>query len=967
MKDLSRKRLLRTLMLVTLVLTSQSTWSKSSLTDVMMKDKKPISLGQRITSMASLMRDNYPEKIYIQTDRPIYNLYDTIWYKVWVMQAGTLLPTEKSQLVYVDLINEANRVTQTAQYTLKGGSANGQFVLTKAIQDKGIYRIRAYTRWQKNFGDSTCFEKIIPIWGDKDKEQENKRFVSITNAANRELFITQGQFQKRKQKAEEEKLLKAQKRAKRELELDVQFLPEGGKLIAGVANKVAFKALFPDGRSVAVEGTIVDQEGKDVVSFASEHKGMGSFLLVPDIGKHYSARLFNDQLIPLPPVEKEGVTLMIVSKPTSDTLVVAINASLDVVSNQSQFTLLAESRGLPTKEAFNIRMNKSRVLLPIPKENLKSGINRLTLFTADGQPLCERLVYIDRKDELKFDVKANWEVKSDTVQRMTLKIRPQLSGDPVAGSFAVSITNRNRVPVDSIQKTFRSEMLLSSDLKGFIETPGYYFNNPYDSICKQLDLLLITHGWRGYGWDDVTRKNFTHRPDTAFSVSGSIVNLLLKPIAGRRVSLFVQGGKTIAKDTRTDKNGCFAFTNLDIRETSMARINIEKTKNKRNLGLGLKLDTICEKPSFRIVPLEDYLYESEEIDTLMFGYKDKKEENNVYLDSLRKQKGIHLLGEVTVTEKKKIKNSYNRSGSGVADIVIDSVQIGRYDAYANVIDILKAEIPGFKKDYSSPKEEGGVSEFKAFDNYNIDGRPVFFQIDAEIINKYNSITSASNDAVVSDFVGRSNSLQKRQHDTLNKVFDHILNPRTETDIVRVSVDSAPQSGIGLMNAEDWEYGKMARLENILKTIPGKEVRGIEVLTTRENLSNYNDQQESSVLDNNSRPIASVIIITTKSGRGPWDRTGQSTCFLQLAGGSIPKNFYVPKYYPKDPIDQINYDGKHVYYWNPALLTNGEQDVEVSFPVGAYMKGNLQLEIEGTDLNGHIGTQRQEINLNPKER
>jgi len=443
MKALHYKKSYYLIVIIALFITSLNGWSNAS-PDSTKTGNKQITLGQRITGMATLMRNNYPEKIYVQTDRPIYNLYDTIWYKVWVMQAGTLLPTGKSQLVYVDLINEANRITQTAQYTLQGGSANGQFVLTKAIQDKGLYRIRAYTRWQKNFGDSACFEKIIPIWGDKDKEQESKSFVSITNAANRELFITQGQFQKRKQKAEEEKLLEAQKKVNRDFELDVQFLPEGGKLIAGVANRVAYKALFPDGRSVAVEGTVVDQDGNEVTTFASEHKGMGSFLLVPDSGKQYSARLFNNQLIALPAVEKEGVGLMVLSKPTSDTLVVAVNASLGVVSNQSQFTLLAESRGLPTKEAYNIQMNKSRVLLRIPKENLKSGINRLTLFSTGGQPLCERLVYIDRKDELKFTVKANWEVKSDTAQRMTLKIRPQLSGTSVAGSFAISVTNKNR-------------------------------------------------------------------------------------------------------------------------------------------------------------------------------------------------------------------------------------------------------------------------------------------------------------------------------------------------------------------------------------------------------------------------------------------------------------------------------------------------------------------------------------------
>ncbi len=838
------------------------------------------------------------------------------------MQAGTLLPTGKSQLVYIDLINEANRVTQSAQYTLKGGSANGQFVLTKAIQDKGLYRIRAYTRWQKNFGDSACFEKIIPIWGDKDKEQENKRFVSITNAANRELFITQGQFQKRKQKAEEEKLLEAQKKVNREFDLDVQFLPEGGKLIAGVANRVAYKALFPDGRSVAVEGTIVDQDGNEVVSFASEHKGMGSFLLVPDSGKQYSARLFNDQLIALPAIEKEGVTLMVVSKPTSDTLVVAVNASLGVVSNQSQFTLLAESRGLPTKEAYNIQMNKSRVLLRIPKENLKSGINRLTLFSTDGQPLCERLVYIDRKDELKFTVKANWEVKSDTAQRMTLKIRPQLNGDPVAGSFAVSITNKNRVPVDSIQKTFRSEMLLSSDLKGFIETPGYYFNNPYDSICKELDLLLLTHGWRGYGWNDVTRKSFTHLPDTAFTVSGTVSNLLRKPIAGRRVSLFVQGGKAIAEDTKTDMNGRFAFTNLDIRETSMVRINLEKEKNKRNLGFGIELDTISKKPFFPIVPLDDYLYESEEIDSLMFGYKEKKDEDNSYLDSLRKQKGIHLIGEVTVTERKKIPKSYNKNGGGVADIVIDSVQIGRYDAYSNVIEILKAEVPGFKKDNSSPRDENGHLVFRQYDYYNIDGKPIYFWIDAEVLS------------------------------------------------TKLTFEP-PKSIDTVIPADEFENSVSHRTDYILQGLAGNDIKAIEVLTTKDNLTNYDIKSylepiavgeipNPKVIDYQNRPIGAVVIITTKSGKGPRDMAAAKTYFTELHGGSTPKTFYVPKYYPEDPIDQINYDDKQIFYWNPSLLTNGEREVEVTFPVGAYMKGNLQVEIEGTDLNGHIGTQRQEI-------
>ncbi len=902
MKALHYKRISFLFVIAALFVTSLNGWS-NVLPDSTKTGNKQISLGQRITGMATLMRDNYQEKIYVQTDRPIYSINDTIWYKVWVMQAGTLLPTGKSQLVYVDLINEVNKITQSAQYTLKGGSANGQFVLTKVIQDRGLYRIRAYTRWQKNFGNSSCFEKIIPIWGDKYKELANKRFVYVVNK-----FLTQGQYQKLLQKAEDKKLMEAQKKVNREFDLDVQFLPEGGKLIEGVANRVAYKALFPDGRSVAVEGTIVDQDGNEATTFASEHKGMGSFLLVPDSGKQYSARLFNDQLIALPAVEKEGVGLMVLSKPTSDTLLVAVNATPNIVSNQSKLTLLAESRGLPTKEAFNIQMNKSRILIHIPKENLKSGINRLTLFSTDGQPLCERLVYIDRKDELKFDVKANWEVKSDTNQMMTLKIRPQLYGKSVPGAFALSVTNKNQVPIDSIQKTFRSEMLLSSELKGFIETPGYYFNNPYDSICMQLDLLMLTHGWRGYGWDDVTRKNFTHLPDTSFTISGTVTNLLGKPVIGRKISLVVQGGKMIVQMSRTDQKGRFLYTNLDVRGTSMVRVKIEKEKNKRTLGLGIKLDTIFEKPYFPIIPIKEYLYESEEVDSLMLGYKDNIEENKSYLDSLRKQKGIHLLGEVTVTERKKIPKSWNKNGGG-ADIVIDSVQLGRYDAYTNVIDILIAEVPGFEKSNRTLRDAKGFNEFHEYDNYSINGKLVYFQVDAQCL-----------------------------------IRDKLFYPT--------------------------EYSWLMYLDGILKSIVGHEVRGIEILTSFDNVANYNSNSIFEVfqtLGDDGRTSGAVIVITTKAGKGARTSIPSSVYYSDILGGSIPKNFYVPKYYPKDPIDQINYDQKHIFYWNPSLLTNGEREVEVSFPVGALMKGNLQLEIEGTDLKGHIGTQRQVIDLIPKDR
>ncbi|MDD3161020.1 MAG: hypothetical protein PHX49_03720 [Bacteroidales bacterium] len=879
-----------------------------------------VNVGERINGLATLMVKNYPEKIYVQTDKPIYSPNDTIWYKIWMLQSGTLFPTQKSRIVYVDLINEQNLVVGSKKYIVNTGNSNGEFILPKEFQKSGLYRIRAYTRWQKNFGDSAYFEKVIPIWDNQKNPSDEKPYVAELNALGERVFVSQKEIQKRKQKETEAQLQRKEQMEKRAFDLDVQFLPEGGTLVAGLPSRVAFKALSPDGRSVPVEGVVLDQEGKEILSFSSEHKGMGSFLLVPEKNKKYTARLFNNQSIALPAVEQQGVGLSVLSKPLSDTLALAIHATPEVVESSRTYTLLVESRGLLRKNAYTVHTNRSRVMILIPKDSLQSGINRFTLFTTDGEPLCERLVYVNNKDEIDFDVQAYWEAKSATDQMLTLKILPRIKNENIQAAFAISLTNKNTVPVDTIQKTLRSEMLLSSDLKGYIEEPGYYFNHPYDSICTQLDLLLLTHGWSGFSWDDATKRSFTYHPDTALTVSGKVDNLVGKPVPGRKISLLAQGGKLVADQCISDATGHFSFNNLDVRESSVVRVKIEKEKGKRLVGLGITFDTLYEKPSFPILANKDFLYDANQTGRLLETYEDKMREDELFMDSLRKRYGVHLLDEVTVEERRKIEKSYNRSGGG-ANIILGGETIGKYDRFANVIDILKAEIPGFKKSYCDMYDLNGKKMQSDYPHYNINGKPAFFQIDFDVINRY---------------IGKN-----------TRIVTNNTNPFTG------------QQEPWFPNAEDTEYGQMARVENMLEALVGSDIRGVEILTTKDNLFNY--RGSIPVLDAGFRTLGSVIVITTKDGSGPREKLSQGTFITKIEGGATPRRFYVPKYYPEDPFDRIDFDQKQTVYWNPLLLTGGGP-VEIQIPVGAFMKDNLQLEIEGSDLNGHIGTKRQPVTI-----
>lgn len=138
-----------------------------------------MTLQKKVDKMDTLLAEKYREKIYLQTDRPVYNLQDTVWYKALVLQSGSLQPTEKSRILYVDLINERNVIVQSSQCLIEGGTSCGRFVLPFTQNEKGTFRIRAYTRWMKNFSDTICgFEKRIPIWSD-EKEKKEKKYIAI--------------------------------------------------------------------------------------------------------------------------------------------------------------------------------------------------------------------------------------------------------------------------------------------------------------------------------------------------------------------------------------------------------------------------------------------------------------------------------------------------------------------------------------------------------------------------------------------------------------------------------------------------------------------------------------------------------------------------------------------------------------------------------------------------------------------
>ena len=92
------------------------------------------------------------EQIFIHTDNTCYFLGDTIYYKAYVRRSDGL-PSRVSKVLYVELLNQDGYLVQRQLLELDKGEAHGDFALEDTLYG-GYYELRAYTRWQLNWGET---------------------------------------------------------------------------------------------------------------------------------------------------------------------------------------------------------------------------------------------------------------------------------------------------------------------------------------------------------------------------------------------------------------------------------------------------------------------------------------------------------------------------------------------------------------------------------------------------------------------------------------------------------------------------------------------------------------------------------------------------------------------------------------------------------------------------------------------
>ena len=507
------------------------------------------------------LRQNFTtESIYIHFDNDVYIAGETIWFKAYLF-AG-LQPSLYSTAINIDLLNDSGRVISNKILPVIGSSAVGEFELSVDAPQMS-YTVRAYTKRMMNFGSEYFYERRLQVLNPVNVRQGNDPAITPV----------------------------------------ISFLPEGGNMVGGLPLVVAFKASNQFGDPLDIEGEITDSKSIQVVSFKSVHDGMGKFIFLPEADERYTAQyIINNQKgeVALPPVKVSGVTLLIQD----------LNDKKNFIINRGKLA----SEAMTPAYLLGIQNNTSmfRIDLPgrnslvkgeIPVKELASGILQLTLFTKEGLPLAERMLFINNNDFV-----AGGKLIVDTLARQPHKknVFTFSVEDTIQGTYSAAITDLNKEIASSSSENMISRMMMQNDVKGYIHNPLYYFSG-HDELRKtNLDLVMLTNGWRRFNWDQVINNRLpamTFKDDNYISFSGKAYKYNSNLIVPNTMLYAFISTKDSSSDILmldVDSTGSFYMPGMIFNDTATVAFRQISQKDK-NVSVGASVESLRKK--FSYVPL----------------------------------------------------------------------------------------------------------------------------------------------------------------------------------------------------------------------------------------------------------------------------------------------------------------------------------------------------------------------------
>ncbi|MBK7627299.1 MAG: TonB-dependent receptor plug domain-containing protein [Bacteroidales bacterium] len=644
------------------------------------------------------------EKVYLHIDRENYLAGDDIWFKAYLIDALDHLLTDHSNNLHVELISPSSKIISSRIIRLEGGLGNGDFKIPADIMS-GRYRLRAYTNYMRNFSDQLFFCKEITIVNANDNGQDE-----ISD----------------KVKYVENKII-------------INFFPEGGSLVNNVSSIVAFKAVNNLGVSCDVSGKIYSSNGDLITTFKSTHLGMGKFFLRPSSGlKYYSIIRGGDSIdirTELPTSFPKGVTFSAAINQDNEILITTKTNSETLALISEHDILLSISIRKEVINTIPFRIKSPITNFVVPAGYLPEGILMLTLTTREDLPLSERLIYIEKEAPLKMLIETD---KNFYKKREKVNLKISLSGDS-------TVERTGNVSLAAIDETFTNNtsqyprnisswFLLESDIRGNVEDPSNYFDPTNADRLKNLDLLLLTQGWRDFSWKYDT---VNYPTENGFMISGRLRNFYKnKPIEGSRVSVGIFGNTNSFFTTiPVDSTGRFNLSGVDI--TGEARLIVSGIDQKDRMKGLLILDSLKYNPAKVSDSLTPVFILTENKNSKLKSYYTINEE---ILKKYKLSDTIRI-GEVNIISERhkdpqteKVEKSRSKYGTPEGELIITE----QMKSYNSLPELISGRFPGvevlkggiirirgafsFQKDTINPDGTSGILPLIL-----VDGNPVPYE------------------------------------------------------------------------------------------------------------------------------------------------------------------------------------------------------------------------------------------------
>lgn len=480
--------------------------------------------AQKIDSALNVLDTQHPsEKIYIHFDKEYYVAGETIWFKAYLYSNGK--PSGMSTNLYLQFTDDKGKIIFNQKYPASGAVAKGNIDIPDSLT-QGNYYVRAFTAGMLNYEEAFIYKKNIFVF--KGSTTSTSGTIEAQNVS-------------------------------------LQFFPESGNMVDGVLTVVGFKATDQWGTPVDVNGVIRTEDGITIAPFKSYHDGIGKVQFKPQAEKKYVADVETSsgpRIYPLPVVQPSGINLKVQDEKGGKKF--QLSRSEKDKAQLDNLLLVAEINNHIVYENEIAFEEYPSVIGHLVTDSLPSGILHFTVFNQDGMPLAERLSFVDNGEYRGAAEIAITKASSDKRAENTFDIN---FPNAIQRSCSVAVIDLPGAGLNDNDNIW-SRFLLTSDLKGYIYNPAWYFENQNDTTKLALDHLMMTHGWSRFNWTKILNRQFPEKKyiDAGLiSLAGSVQDERTKEtLSGGKLNIFLEAADSTSQtyEVAVDAQGRFKMDSL---------------------------------------------------------------------------------------------------------------------------------------------------------------------------------------------------------------------------------------------------------------------------------------------------------------------------------------------------------------------------------------------------------------------